>query len=322
MSSTVNAAPVQVAAQRPSGHPVRGYLCIAAAGLCWGISASLGKAVFSGRHLLLARPIPALDAEILSQSRVTLSLLILAPLVLLLHGPRALAIRGRDLVQCLVLGISGIVSSNFFYYYAIEKGPVSTAIIVQYTAPVWVLLYMVARRRERATVSRVAAVMAAVVGSALAIGIVGKHFGFVWISVVAALGAAFGFGFYNVYAHHLLVVHERWKVLTYALLGASIFWLIVNNPWQIARAHYVASQWIFMLVFACASLLIPYGFYFAGLRYLDPTRAIVTSCLEPVFTVLIAAIFLQESFGVLQAVGMVIVLGASIAVQVPEAAAA
>ena len=190
MSSTANAAPVE-ATVVPARHPVRGYLCIAAAGLCWGISASLGKAVFSGRHLLLAHPIPALDAQILSQSRVTLSLLILAPLVLLLRGPKALAIRGRDLGHCLILGIFGIVSSNFFYYYAIEKGPVSIAIIVQYTAPVWVLLYMVARGRERPTLTRVAAVLAAVVGSALAIGLVEKHFGLVWISVVAALGAAF-----------------------------------------------------------------------------------------------------------------------------------
>jgi drug/metabolite transporter (DMT)-like permease len=319
MSSTANAAPVE-ATVVPARHPVRGYLCIAAAGLCWGISASLGKAVFSGRHLLLAHPIPALDAQILSQSRVTLSLLILAPLVLLLRGPKALAIRGRDLGHCLILGIFGIVSSNFFYYYAIEKGPVSIAIIVQYTAPVWVLLYMVARGRERPTLTRVAAVLAAVVGSALAIGLVEKHFGLVWISVVAALGAAFGFGFYNVYAHHLVTAHDRWKVLTYALLGASLFWIAVNNPARILAAHYIASQWLFMLVFACISLLIPYGFYFAGLRYLDPTRAIVTSCLEPAFTVLIAAIFLQESFGAMQALGMVIVLGASIAVQVPEAA--
>jgi drug/metabolite transporter (DMT)-like permease len=322
MSSTINvsSAKPQTSTPATTRHPVRGYLYIAAAGLWWGISASLGKAVFSGRHLLLARPIRELDAQILSQTRVTLSLLILAPLVLLLRGPRALVIRQRDLAHCLVLGIVGIVSSNFFYYYAIEKGPIAPAIIVQYTAPVWVLLYMVARGRERPTPMRVGAVLAAVLGSMLAIGVVGEHLALVWISVGAALLAAFGFGFYNVYAHHLVAAHDRWKVLTYALLGASLFWLVVNNPWRIAAAHYVASQWLFMLVFACVSLLIPYGFYFAGLRYLDPTRAIVTSCLEPVFTVLIAATFLREGFGWIQALGMVIVLAASIAVQVPEAA--
>jgi len=64
-------------------------------------------------------------------------------------------------------------------------------------------------------------------------------------------------------------------------------------------------------------MLIPFAFYFAGLRYLDPTRAIVTSCLEPVFTILIAAIFLGEIFGPLQTLGMAMVLTATVLVQLP-----
>ena len=66
-------------------------------------------------------------------------------------------------------------------------------------------------------------------------------------------------------------------------------------------------------------MLIPYSCYFSGLRYLDATRAIVTSCLEPVFTILIAAALLDEVFGAVQALGMVIVLAATIVIQLPEA---
>jgi len=66
------------------------------------------------------------------------------------------------------------------------------------------------------------------------------------------------------------------------------------------------------------SMLLPFSFYFAGLQYLDATRAIVTSCLEPVFAILIAAAFLGEGLGPLQVVGVVVVLTASIVVQLPE----
>ena len=45
----------------------------------------------------------------------------------------------------------------------------ANAIFLQYTAPVWVLVYMVARGVQRATASRVLSVGLAVVGSALAI---------------------------------------------------------------------------------------------------------------------------------------------------------
>jgi drug/metabolite transporter (DMT)-like permease len=63
------------------------------------------------------------------------------------------------------------------------------------------------------------------------------------------------------------------------------------------------------------SVLIPFSFYFAGLQHLDPTKAIVVSCLEPVFTVLIAAIALKEVVRPFQALGIVMVLAAIIVVQ-------
>lgn len=264
-------------------------------------------------------PLAPLDAEILSQTRTTISFLILAPLLVVLRGGRALAISWRDLLRCVVLGILGLAASNFLYYFAIAKGSVSIAIIVQYTAPVWVLLYMVARGRERATAVKVGSTLAALAGIAMAIGMVGQTaLKLNWIAVAASLGAAFSFSFYNIYGRKLLTAHDRWKVMTYAMMGAAMFWLVVNPPTKIVAAHYDFGQWIFMLVFALTSMLIPFAFYFSGLHHLDPTRAIVTSCLEPVFTVLIAATFLSENFGAMQALGMALVLAASIAIQIQE----
>jgi drug/metabolite transporter (DMT)-like permease len=59
-------------------------------------------------------------------------------------------------------------------------------------------------------------------------------------------------------------------------------------------------------------------FYFAGLQYLEPTRAIVASCLEPVFSILIAASVLSELVRPIQTVGIVLVLVAIVLIQLPE----
>jgi len=66
-------------------------------------------------------------------------------------------------------------------------------------------------------------------------------------------------------------------------------------------------------------MLIPFSFYFAGLKYLEPTRAIVASCLEPIFAILIAAVALHETVRPSQALGMLMVLAAIVMVQAPEA---
>ena len=297
-----------------SSHPLRGYLSIAAAALCWGAAATLGKAVFSGRLLGGSQAVRPIDTLILTQTRVSFALLILAPLVLVRGGRAALTLPARDVLRCAVLAVFGVAGSNFFYFYAIAKTTVATAIILQYTAPVWVLLYLVARRRQRASAQRVIAVAAAVAGCAL---VVGGHLRANPAGVAAGLGAAFSFAFYNVYGHGLLARYDRWRVLVYTLLGATAFWLLVNPPWKLIAAHYSAGQWGFLAVFSVLSVLLPFSFYFAGLQYLDATRAIVTSCLEPVFAIVLAAAFVSESLGTVQEVGIAAVLVATVLVQLP-----
>jgi len=298
-------------------HPLRGYLAVAGAGFCWGGAATLGKLVFTGR--LLGGAVSAIDPLILAQTRTTFSLLLLAPALLLLRGRAGLVLPRAELMRCFVVGIVGVAASNFLYYYAIEKTTVATAIILQYTAPVWVLLYMVARHRQRATWQRVLAVAAAVVGSGLAIGVMGAvRLKLNTLGVAAAEGAALAFAFYNVFGHDLVSRFDRWRVLTYVLLGAALFWLVVNPPWKIVAAHYSGAQWGFLFVFACVSVLLPFSLYFAGLQYLDATRAIVTSCLEPVFAILFAATFLAERLSLWQILGVLVVLAATLIVQLPE----
>ena len=308
-------------------HSVRGYLFIAAATFFWGLSAAMGRAVFTGKLLGGMQALRPIDPVILAQSRTTLSFIVLAPL-LLLRNRSALRVRGNYLAQFFLLGILGVAASNFFYFYAIEKTTVALAIVLQYVAPVWVLLYMLARRLQRPTLRRISGVFLAVVGCGLAVGGIAAQRGFPWLAisgpryntlgVIAAEVAAISFAFYNVYGQHLLQLYDRWTVLLYALLGAALFWLIVNPPWKIIAQHYSSGQWLFMAVFAITSMLVPFSLYFAGLQHLDPTRAIVTACLEPVWAILLTALLLGELVSPTQIVGIMVVLSATILIQRPE----
>jgi DME family drug/metabolite transporter len=308
-------------------HPARGYLYIAAATFCWGLSATMGRAMFTGRFSGGAHLLGLIDPIMLAQARSTISLLILAP-ILLLRNRASLRVRGSHMAQFFLLGILGVASSNYFYYLAIEKTTVATAIVLQYVAPVWVLLYMLARRLQRPTAIRISGVLLAVIGCAFAVGEIVTRHQFPWLvlsgvrfnplGVIAAELAAITFAFYNVYAQHLLQMYQRWTVLVYSLLGASVFWLLVNPPWKIAAQHYSGGQWLFMLVFSIASMLIPFSLYFAGLQHLDPTRAIVTACLEPVWAILLTAVILGERVSPMQVFGIAVVLTATILVQRPD----
>ena len=170
---------------------LRGYAYIAAATLLWGVAATLGRGVFTGRFLPAGRSFQPIDPLILSQCRTTFSCLALLPVLVAQRGWAGLRMPRVDLVRMAVLGVLGVAASNYFYYLAIQKTNVATAIVLQYTAPVFVLLYMVARGLQRATASRVLSVGLAVIGIALTIGAgSGAAFRMSAVGLIAAMLAA------------------------------------------------------------------------------------------------------------------------------------
>jgi drug/metabolite transporter, DME family len=246
---------------------------------------------------------------------------VLLPILVGRRGWQRIKLPTRDLLQCLVLGILGVALSNYFYYFAIQKTSVAIAIIVQYTAPVWVLLYVVARGQQKLSLQKVAAVGVAIAGIALTLGIVDTKS---WSSLrldsyglIAALLASFSFAFYNVGGHRILARFDRWRVLIWTLTSAAVFWLFFNPPWKVLAAHYTPAQWAFLFIFSMISVLGAFSLYFQGLQYLEPTRAIITSCLEPVFSIVLAAAFIGERLRTIQTLGIVLVLSAIVIVQLP-----
>ncbi|HYX52985.1 MAG TPA: DMT family transporter, partial [Candidatus Limnocylindrales bacterium] len=135
-------------AAAPEAHYWRGYFLIAAATFCWGAAATVGKKAFNGSFFSGSTQISPL---VLSQGRTTFAVLVLGIFLVGRFGRPFFRISARDLLLAVCVGIFGLAGSNYFYYLAIQKGPVALAITLQYTAPVWVLLTMVARGKERFT---------------------------------------------------------------------------------------------------------------------------------------------------------------------------
>ncbi len=282
----------------------------------------MGRAVFTGKLGFGTGSLRPIDPLILSQTRTTFSLLVLLPVLFAFRGWQRIKLPARDLAYCFLLGTLGVAVSNYFYYLAIQRTNVAIAIVVQYTAPVWVLFYVVARGQQKLTFQKLAAVGLAVTGIALVIDLLharsASGIGLDAWGIFAALLASFSFAFYNVAGHGILIRYDRWRVLVWTLAAAAAFWLIVNPPWKIVAAHYSPAQWLFLFVFSIISVLGAFSLYFLGLQYLEPTRAIIVSCLEPVFSILLAGILLGEMIRPTQAVGIAFVLAAIVMVQRPD----
>jgi drug/metabolite transporter (DMT)-like permease len=290
---------------------------IAAATLGWAGAATVSKAMFNG-GLFAGRP--RISPLLLTQTRTTFTVLLLLAFVAVRYGREFFRIGRRDLFLSILAGTLGTAGSNYFYYYAVEKSTVAIAITLQYTAPVWVLLFMVLFRGERMTWRRAGSVLLALSGIALTIGILqggpAMFSGLTWLGPAAALVASFSFAFYNIAGAGLVHRNQPLQIMFYTLLSAAVLWAILDPPWLLPAQHFSGGQWEFLFLFACLSMLLPYICFFYGLKYLDPTRAVIASCLEPVFAILLAAMFVHEGVGGWQIVGVAAVLVATVAAQI------
>jgi len=284
---------------------LRANVMILSAAMLWGLSATAAKALFR-YHL---------DAVLVVQVRVTVSFLLLY-LFAVLFRRDVLSVPWSDLWKFALLGFIGVAGTNFTYYYTIKESTVATAILIQYTAPLLVIGYEVWNGQERFTVPRILVALLSLVGCFLAVG--GYDSGVIKITPLALLsgiGSIVGFAFLTVFTRDILRTQNVWTMTVYSIGFASLFWLVINPPWKLA-AQIPGTEVILPLVLlAVFSLLIPHSLFFAGLRRVAPSRAILTSTIEPVVAIASAAVFLGEFLQPLQMLGAVVVIGAIVALQ-------
>lgn len=277
---------------------IRGYAMIAGAAILWGISATAAKFLFNQN----------VSPLLVVQTRVTFSALLMAAGFRLVR-PSLLRVDSRDLWRLAVLGIVGVAGANITYYLVIRETTVATAIIIQYTAPLLVLAYGVLSREEGFSIVKLVAALLSFLGCALAVGAFDEGALILTpVALIAGIGSILTFAFLTVYTRKVVARMPSWTAVLYALVFASIMWLVVNPPWVIASEPHSPGLWLALIGFAIISVLLPHSLFAAGLRTVVPSRAIITSTLEPVVAISSAAVVLGELLTPLQVVGAITVL--------------
>ena len=106
--------------------------------------------------------------------RITLAAIVFAALMLIKDRGRGRP-APRDIPLFLGLGLGSILFFTVCYFTAITILPLSTAAILLYTSPVWIMLMSVVFFRERLTAKKLTALALAFGGCVLVSGISGGH---------------------------------------------------------------------------------------------------------------------------------------------------
>lgn len=248
----------------------------------------------------------------LAELRIIFSFLLLLALMLVLRRGE-LRVRRDQLGLLALFGIAGIGGVQLSYYEAIQRLPIGVALVIQYTAPLLLLIY--ARLTGKRVGARLwLAALVAIAGCALVVGLHDES-----LRAVNAVGALLSvltaviFAVYFTLAERVLAVHRPWTALLYGLGFALVAWAVVRPVWLLPWAQ-VGSSWPLIAGIAVLTV-IPFGLTLGAVSLIPAARVGLTATFEPVVAAVAAYFILAESLAPLQLVGGAIVLAGIVLAQ-------
>ena len=301
---------------RVPGRVAEGYALVIMAATLWAAGGLIAKWLFTApgaaTQSWVFQPLAIqIDPVLLSAARAVVAFAI-AFVYLAVRRRPLLAISARDVPFLAIFGVLGLAMVHFAYFKTISLTGVATAILLEYLAPVIVLVVSVVLLGERPTWALPVAVGMSITGCALMVGAIGGAG-----LVVSSEGLAWGLASAVFFAGYALMGrwaagrYAPWTLLTYGLGAASVFWLVVlGGPGRIVTLLADARALGAVLVLAVVSTIIPFGAFLKALTMIEATKASVTSTIEPVIAGLVAWFLFAEHLTLLQLFGGALVIGA------------
>ena len=283
-----------------NNHSPLGDILIIIAGLFWG---SMG---------LFVRRLNALGFSSIQVACLRLVTAgIIFALILLIKDPKGFKIKARDIPLFLALGLVSILFFTCCYFTAIRLMTMSTAAILLYTSPVWVMVLSVIFLKEKITSRKVIALILAFAGCILVSGFGGRV---TLPGVLAGLGSGLGYGLYSIFGTFALRKYKPLTVTCYTFLIAGAGSIFVSDPSdlfsKISGAGSVPAFAGFVLLTAVVTAVIPFLLYTIGLNKTTASKAAVLATVEPAAATLFGFFVMKESLGLIAVCGIILVFTA------------
>ena len=243
---------------------LQGRLCILAAAVLWSLSSLFSKVLSHPTWMGLHEP--KIEPLQMAFYRVFFAMLVLIPLV------RKSDISFRPTM--LMMGLT-FALMNAFFISAMVEGSAAKAILLQYSAPLWMYLAAIFLFKEMPTHRDTVTLILGLLG----IGII------VWgdwkdnnLRIVAlGLGSGITFGGILLFLRVLRDQSSSWlTVWNHCFAVVVLSYFAAGNHWP----NWSQLGWLFL--FGSVQLGIPYFLMARGLRVVHPSEAGAISLLEPV----------------------------------------
>ena len=243
--------------------------------------------------------------------RVSFAAVIFA-LCLLVKDRSGFKISLKDIPLFLGLGFGSILFFTVCYFTAIRMMSLSTAAILLYTSPIWIMLMSMLFFHEKLSISRIVALILAFAGCVLVSGISGN--GITFTGLLVGLGSGFGYGLYSILGTIALRKYKPLTVTTYTFIFAALGSFIICRPFdmvsKISGSGKVGFLIMFSVLTALVTAVIPFLTYTLGLNKVEASKAGIIATIEPLVATLVGIFVFKEPLTFMSGCGIVLIIAA------------
>lgn len=292
-----------------------GYALIVTAAVLFGLNGGLSRVAMGS----------GLSPELFTTVRITGATLVFVAYAACFRRSALVRPKGSAMLLVIALGLVGLAVLQLTYNVAIDRLPLGIALLIEYLAPVLVVLWVRFVRKEPVRGRMWFAVGLAVTGLAL-VSRVWNGLTFDGLGVIMALLAAVSFATYFLLGEHNVGVDDPLRVILWAFVAATVAMNLVEPIWTMPSLEgstsllgrledHSANPWLVIGLIVVLGTVAPFFLGLLALRHLPATIVTVIAMLEPVIANVLGWAWFRESLTPVQVLGAVAVLAGIVLAQ-------
>ncbi len=233
----------------------------------------------------------------------------LASLCFLVHAlaRHELKLRPRDAASIAIFGACSVSLFVIAFQVSIQKSGGAMAVILLFTAPIWVAVFSRVFFHERLTPTHFFAMLTAMLGTAL-VCLSGNSLGtreFSWLGIASGLASGFFYGMQFPFFVWWKDKYSTAALFALSFAGAAAVMSFFAGPLPLGNAKAMGA----LVILGVFSSYVAYLLYGMCLRLISQVQAAILGNAEPVASTLISWWIWDENFSAIGWVGCALVIG-------------
>ncbi len=276
------------------------FLCLFSASL-WGVAGSVGQFLFQNMGV---------PSKWLASFRMLSAGMALVTFLLLRRKKYVFDIwkNKKDRKDLLLFSIFGILFTQYGYFIAIDYSNAATATVLQYLAPIILVLYSILHDQKLPTPLEAVAILFAIFGTAL----LATHGDWKNLSISSqalfwGLVSAFSLAFYTGFPHRLLQKYDALLLIAWGMLIGGFCTNLLHPFWVIDTAFCWSTLFSILFVILFGAML-PYFTFLLGVKYVGATKASLLGSIEPLSSTVVSVLWLHTKLEFLDYIGFLLII--------------